>query len=43
VAAGDEALAAEVAGHWQAAGNPAGELPARLAAGAAAERVFGYA
>ena len=42
-AAGDEALAAEVAGHWQAAGNPAGELPARLAAGAAAERVFGYA
>ena len=42
-AAGGDALAAEAAGHWQAAGRPAGELPARLAAGAAAERVFGYA
>ena len=34
---------AEVAGHWQAAGNPAAELPARIAAAEAAERVFGYA
>ena len=42
-AAGDEALAAEVAGHWQAAGRPAEELPARVAAAEAAERVFGYA
>jgi DNA-binding CsgD family transcriptional regulator/tetratricopeptide (TPR) repeat protein len=42
-AAGDKALAAEVAGHWQAAGKPAEELPARVAAGEAAERVFGYA
>jgi DNA-binding CsgD family transcriptional regulator len=42
-AAGDERLAAEVAGHWQAAGNPAEELPARVAAAEAAERVFGYA
>jgi DNA-binding CsgD family transcriptional regulator/tetratricopeptide (TPR) repeat protein len=41
--AGDPALAAEVAGHWQAAGRPAGELPARVAAAEAAERVFGYA
>ncbi|HME66969.1 MAG TPA: helix-turn-helix transcriptional regulator, partial [Streptosporangiaceae bacterium] len=41
--AGDPALAAEVAGHWQAAGRPAEELPARIAAAAAAERVFGYA
>jgi transcriptional regulator with XRE-family HTH domain/tetratricopeptide (TPR) repeat protein len=40
--AGGEVLAAEVAGHWQAAGSPAGELPARVAAAAAAERVFGY-
>src|SRR6516165_2061388 len=40
--AGDPALAAEVAGHWQAAGRPAGELPARVAAAKAAERVFGY-
>jgi len=30
--AGDPALAAEVAGHWQAAGRPAEELPARVAA-----------
>ena len=35
--------AAEVAGHWQAAGDPAAELPARIAAAEAAERVFGYA
>ena len=42
-AAGDPALAAEVAGHWQAAGRPAEELPARVAAAEAAERVFGYA
>src|SRR5208337_1720957 len=41
--AGDPALAAEVAGHWQAAGRPAEELPARIAAAEAAERVFGYA
>jgi DNA-binding CsgD family transcriptional regulator/tetratricopeptide (TPR) repeat protein len=42
-AAGDQALAAEVAAHWQAAGRPAEELPARVAAARAAERVFGYA
>ena len=42
-AAGGEALAGETAGHWQAAGRPAEELPARIAAAAAAERVFGYA
>ena len=42
-AAGDKRLAAEVAGHWQAAGRPVEELPARLAAAEAAERVFGYA
>ena len=41
--AGDPALAAEVAGHWQAAGRPAEELQARVAAAEAAERVFGYA
>jgi DNA-binding CsgD family transcriptional regulator/tetratricopeptide (TPR) repeat protein len=41
--AGDPALAAEVAGHWQAAGRPAEELPARVAAAEAAQRVFGYA
>jgi DNA-binding CsgD family transcriptional regulator/tetratricopeptide (TPR) repeat protein len=41
--AGDEMLAAEVAGHWQAAGCPAKELPARVTAAGAAERVFGYA
>ena len=41
--AGDPALAAEVAGHWQAAGRPAEELPARVTAAGAAERVFGYA
>jgi DNA-binding CsgD family transcriptional regulator len=40
---GDQTLAAEVAGHWQAAGNPTQELPARIAAAEAAEQVFGYA
>jgi DNA-binding CsgD family transcriptional regulator/tetratricopeptide (TPR) repeat protein len=39
----DEALAAEVAEHWAAAGCPAEELRARVAAAGAAERVFGYA
>jgi hypothetical protein len=42
-AEGDETLAAEVAGHWAAAGRAAEELPARVAAAGAAERVFGYA
>jgi DNA-binding CsgD family transcriptional regulator/tetratricopeptide (TPR) repeat protein len=42
-AAGDQELAAEVAGHWRAAGRPAEELPARIAAAGAAERVYGYA
>jgi len=42
-ATGGDEVAAEVAGHWQAAGNPAAELPARIAAAQAAERVFGYA
>ena len=42
-AAGDQAVAAEVAGHWQAAGHPAEELPARMAAAKASERAFGYA
>jgi DNA-binding CsgD family transcriptional regulator/tetratricopeptide (TPR) repeat protein len=42
-AAGDQELAAEVAGHWQAASRPADELPARMAAAGAAERVYGYA
>ena len=42
-AAGGETLAGEAAGHWQAAGRPAEELPARVAAAEAAERVFGYA
>jgi DNA-binding SARP family transcriptional activator/tetratricopeptide (TPR) repeat protein len=41
-AAGDAALAGEAAGHWQSAGRPVGELPARVAAAGAAERVFGY-
>jgi DNA-binding CsgD family transcriptional regulator/tetratricopeptide (TPR) repeat protein len=40
--AGDS-LAAEAARHWQAAGRPAEELPVRVAAAGAAERVFGYA
>jgi DNA-binding CsgD family transcriptional regulator len=42
-AAGDETLAAEVARHWQAAGDLAEELAARVTAAGAAERVFGYA
>src|SRR5229473_4951547 len=42
-AEGGETLAAEVAGHWAAAGRPAEELRARVAAAGAAERVFGYA
>jgi DNA-binding NarL/FixJ family response regulator/tetratricopeptide (TPR) repeat protein len=42
-AAGDQTLAAEIAGHWQAAGKPGQELPAQVAAAEAAERVFGYA
>jgi len=41
--AGDPALAAEVAGHWQAADRPAEELSARVSAAKAAERAFGYA
>ena len=41
--AGGDALAAEAASHWQAAGRGAEELAARVAAAAAAERVFGYA
>jgi DNA-binding CsgD family transcriptional regulator len=43
LAATGEDRGAEVAGHWQAAGNPAAELPARIAAAEAAERIFGYA
>ena len=42
-AAGDDTLAAEAAGHWAAAGRDADELPARVRAAEAAERVFGYA
>ena len=42
-AAGDQTLAGEIAGHWQAAGKPAEELAARMAAAEAAEQVFGYA
>ena len=42
-APGDDALAAEAAGHWATAGRVAEELPARVAAATAAERVFGYA
>ena len=42
-AAGDDTLAAEIAGHWAAAGRVAEELPARVRAAEAAERVFGYA
>jgi DNA-binding CsgD family transcriptional regulator len=42
-ATGDDRIAAEIAGHWQAAGIPAAELPARIAAAEAAERVLGYA
>ena len=43
VAASNETVAGEAAGHWQAAGKPTEELPARVAAAEAAERVFGYA
>ena len=42
-ATGDEMMAPEVARHWAAAGRAAEELPARVAAAGAAERVFGYA
>jgi DNA-binding CsgD family transcriptional regulator/tetratricopeptide (TPR) repeat protein len=42
-ATGDPMLAAEIAGHWQAAADRAEELPARVAAAETAERVFGYA
>jgi DNA-binding CsgD family transcriptional regulator/tetratricopeptide (TPR) repeat protein len=42
-AVGQDALAAEAASHWAAAGRPAEELRARIAAAQAAERVFGYA
>jgi DNA-binding CsgD family transcriptional regulator len=42
-ATGDQTLAGEIAGHWEAAGKPAQELPARIAAAEAAERVCGYA
>ena len=41
--AGDDTLAAEAAGHWRAAGQSDRELPARVTAGQAAERVFAYA
>jgi ATP/maltotriose-dependent transcriptional regulator MalT len=41
-AAGDDTFAAEVAGHWAAAGRAAEELPARVRAAEAAERVFDY-
>ena len=36
-------LASETARHWAAAGRASKELPARVAAAGAAERVFGYA
>ena len=42
-ALGDDTSAAEAAGHWAAAGRAAEELPARVHAAEAAERVFGYA
>jgi DNA-binding CsgD family transcriptional regulator len=42
-ATGDDTLAAEAAGHWAAAGRAAEELPARVRAAEAAERLFGYA
>ena len=41
-ATGDDTSAAEAAGHWAAAGRTAEELPARVHAAEAAERVFGY-
>jgi DNA-binding CsgD family transcriptional regulator len=40
---GGEALAAEAAGHWAAAGRPREELHARLIAARAAEQVVAYA
>jgi predicted ATPase len=43
LASGDDSLAAEAAGHWHAAGRAAEELPARVAAAGAAERVFVFA
>jgi tetratricopeptide (TPR) repeat protein len=39
---GDDTFAAEVAGHWGAAGRTAAELPARVRAAEAAERLFSY-
>ena len=42
-ASGEEGLAAEAADHWAAAGRVGEELRARITAGQAAERVFGYA
>jgi DNA-binding CsgD family transcriptional regulator len=39
----DDSLAAEAAGHWQAAGRAAEELPTRVAAAEEAERVFVFA
>jgi DNA-binding CsgD family transcriptional regulator len=42
-AAGDDALAAEAAGHWASAGRSGEELQARLTAANAAEQVFAYA
>jgi hypothetical protein len=39
---GNQTLTAEIARHWQAAGNPT-ELPTRIAAAEAAEQVCGYA
>ena len=41
--AGQDALAAEAARHWAAAGRAAEELRTRISAARAAERVFGYA
>jgi DNA-binding CsgD family transcriptional regulator/tetratricopeptide (TPR) repeat protein len=40
---GDPALSAEVAGHWAAAGRPADELRASVAAARAVGRVFAFA
>jgi DNA-binding CsgD family transcriptional regulator len=42
-ATSDDMYAAEVAGHWAAASRATEELPARVRAAEAAERVFGYA
>jgi ATP/maltotriose-dependent transcriptional regulator MalT len=42
-AVGDDTFSAEAAGHWAAAGRVAEELPARVHAAEAAERVLGYA